>query len=427
MERGRMKTRIVMVLFTLLFVGVGLAGQLEDGWAAYNSGEYEKAYDLFFKAFRADPGSIDANFALGKAAYQKKKYSHALFAYDRVLLSEPKDQKALRGKADVLLALGQEEEARVEYTALLKMDISPSMRADINKKVSAIDAKNREVKLKGELSITAFYDDNINFGPSDFILGSVARDETAGIEVGVGISAEYDVGEKGGWQALGSASVLNSWLDSDTAQEARTIKLRAGVRKLKQRDLYEIVGRVEMVNYGHNSLVDIYGLDGAWLHAKTRDDYLITRVTVEHRDYDDGIDPNNNRDSIYMSVGETWKHFFENRRNTVSLSADIFTENARLDSNSNNGFRLGIEGERELAGGVIAYATGRFRLTNYEDATFGNPEREDQRWDLIVGARRRITKRCTLDLRHQYIRNDSNIAISDYNRHRTSLAAVFDF
>lgn len=422
-----MKTRIVIVLFALFFAGAGFAGQMEDGWSAYKSGDYEKAYDLFFKAFRADPANVNINFALGKAAYQKKKYSHALFAYDRVLFSDPQNKNAIQGKADVLMALGQEEEARATYASLLKMDLTPSVRNDIKKKVSAIDAKNREVKLKGELSITAFYDDNVNFGPSDFVAGAVARDETFGLEVGAGISAEYDVGEKGSWAAIGSASVLNSWLDSDTAQETRTTKLRGGARKLGQRDLYEAVGRVEMVRYGHDSLVDIYGIDGAWLHAKTRNDYLTTRATVEHRDYDSGVDPNNARDSFYIRVGETWKHFFENRRNTVSLSADVFKEEARQDSNSNNGLRLGIDGERELPGGIIAYAAGRFRLTNYEDAIGTNPEREDQRWDLIVGARRRITERCTLDLRHQYIRNDSNIATSDYNRHRTSLAAVFDF
>ena len=416
-----------MVLFSLLFVGVGFAGQIEDGWAAYEAGEYDRAYDLFFKVFRADPGDVDANFALAKAAYQKKKYSHALFAYDRVLFSDPTDKKALQGKADVLMALGQTDEARVEYAALLKMDVSQSVRAEIEKNLSALDSVKRELKLRGELSVTAFHDDNINFAPSDFVLGGIAQDETAGFEVGVGVSAEYDVGEKGAWQAIGSVSMRNSWLDSDAAQEVRTINLRAGARTRMDRNLYEVAGRVDAVNYGHDSLLDIYGVDGVWLHAKTRNDYLITRVTVEHRDYDEEIDPNNNRDSIYMRVGETWKHYFENRQNSISLSADIFTENARLDSNSNNGFGLGLAGERELGGGVVAYGNARFRLTNYEDATFGNPEREDERWDFVVGARRSITKRCTLDLRHQYIRNDSNIAFSDYNRHRTSLSAVFDF
>lgn len=422
-----MKTQISMVLLALLFAGAGFAGPMENGWAAYQSGDYEKAYDLFFKAFRTDPGNLKANLALGKAAYQKKKYSHALFAYDRVLFSDPKNKEAIRGKADALMALGQEEEARAEYASLLKMDLAPSVRKDIEKKASAIDAKNREVKLKGELSVTAFYDDNINFGPSDYVFGATAQDETFGIEAGAGISAEYDIGEKGSWAAIGSASMLNSWLDSDTAQETRISKLRAGARKLTQRDLYEAVGRIEMLRYGHDALVNIYGADGAWLHAKTGDDYLITRATLEYRDYDRGVDPNNNRDSYYMRIGETWKHFFDNRRNTVSLSADVFKEDASQNYNSNNGFRLGVDGERELPGGIIAYAAGRFRLTNYEDALGGNPEREDLRWDLIVGARRRITKHCMLDLRHQYIRNDSNIAISDYNRHRTSLAAVFDF
>jgi tetratricopeptide (TPR) repeat protein len=414
----------------LLVAGVDVrADLLESGWAAYNKGSYEEAYDLFSKAFRTDPGNVNINFALGEAAFQKKKYSHAVFAYDRVLMAEPGHQKARYGKARTLMALGQTNEARAEYATLLKSELDPAVRESAEAAMATIDHQPRELKLKGELSIAMFYDDNINFGPTDssYIFGANSRDETWGIEVGAGVSAEYDVGQKDGWVALGFASVLNSWLDSDSAQESRTTKLRAGAKKLGQRNLYEMAGRIEMITYGHDRLVNIYAVDGAWLHAKTRDDYLITRASIEHRDYDDAVDPNNDRDSIYLKAGETWKHFFANRKNNVELGAELFMEKAGLDSNSNRGLRLCIDGERELLGGIIAYAGGRYRLTNYEEPSAGASEREDNRFDFILGAKRRIAKNCTLDLRHQYIRNDSNIGISDYTRHRTSLTATFEF
>jgi tetratricopeptide (TPR) repeat protein len=406
------------------------ADLLEEGWAAYNQENYEQAYDLFSEAFRENPADVRANFALGEAAAKRGKYSHAVFAYDRVLMQEPAHQKARYGKANALLALGQEADARAEYAALLRMDLDPVVRERVAQTVKEIDGRNREVKLTGELSVSVFYDDNINFGPANdgtLVLPANQRDDAWGIEAGAGVRAEVDVGQKGGWTALGSASVLNSWHDSASAQELRTTKLRAGARKLEQRNLYEVSGRIEMLNYDHDSLVDIYGLDGVWLYAKTRDDYLITRVTIEHRDYDDGVDPDNDRDSIYLKAGQTWKHFFENRRNTLSLGADLFTEEAERDVWSNNGFRLRIDGERELPLGIVAYAGGRYRLTNYEDAFGTNPEREDHRFDLIVGARRQIAKNLSLDLRHQYIRNDSNVSVSDYKRHRTALTATLKF
>jgi hypothetical protein len=405
------------------------ADLLSDGWAAYNKGNYEEAYDLFSKAFRADPGSIDANLALGQAALKKGKYSHAIFAFDRILMLDPGHQKARSGKAEALMALGQTHDARMEYAQLLKGRLDPAERSRIKKSVAQIDRKSRQLKLKGEISVSVFYDDNINFGPADgtYVLPPNRQNATWGIEGGAAVSAEYDVGQEGSWVAVGSASVLNSWLDSDTAQEARTTKLRAGVRKVEQRNLYEIVPRLEMISYGHDPLVNIYAIDGAWLHARTRNDYLITRASLERRNYDDKIDPAHARDSIYFRAGETWKHFFENRRNTVAVGTEFFAEDARQEINSNNGFRLLVDGERELPAGVIGYVGGRYRLTNYKAAALGSSQREDNRWDFIIGAKRRLTENCMLDLRYQYIRNDSNLGVSDYNRNRISLTATVEF
>ena len=233
--------------------------------------------------------------------------------------------------------------------------------------------------------------------------------------------------DKRDWIAIGGVDLKNTWLDDDSAQEVTSAKVRAGARRLRQRDLLELSARAEKIIYGHEDLVDIYGLDGAWLYAKTKDDYLITRASIEHRDYDNGIDPNNQRDSIYLNIGETWKRFFDNRNNFVAGGVEIFIENARADVNSNKGLRLKIDGQRELDFGVIAYAGGRYRLSNYDDSTVGNPEREDERWDLLIGAKKQLTESWLIDLRYQYIRNDSNIANYDYDRQRTSLTATFKF
>lgn len=418
--------RLFASLSVALLIGQGVfADLLEDGWVAYNQGQYEEAYDLFSDAFRADPGNVNVNFAFGQAASKIGKYSHAIFAYDRILMADSGHQEARYAKAQALFALGQQSEARREYAVLLDSDLPPALRAQVEDAALQIDSESREVKIRGELSVGVVYDDNVNYGPVNGNLVGAAnqRDDAWGIEVGVGIAAEYDIGRKDNWMLVGAASMLNTWYDSAPEQETTTTTLRAGVRKVEQRDLYEVSGRIEMVDLGHDGLVDIYGIDSAWLHAKTPGDYLITRATVEHRDYDD----DGGRDSMYAMASETWKHFFDNRRNTASVGGELFIENARENFNSNSGFGLRVDGERELPLGIIGYVTGRYRLYNYQDAWGIDPEREDNRCDLIVGARRRIAKNCTLDLRHQYVRNDSNIGISDYKRHRTSLTATFKF
>lgn len=425
-----MKTGILTALCVLLLAATGAAGIMDDGWAAYQNGNYDKAYDLFSKAFRADPGNADINFALGEAARKKGKLSHAVFAYDRVLMADPDHAKARYGKAEALKALGQTDEARAELAALLDRPLDADLRRAAQQSISDIDGGERELDLQAELFVSMFYDDNINFGPTEAgLIVAAPKDEAVGLEAGVNVFGEYDVGRKGGWTAIGGISLRNTWLDDDSAQETASAKVRAGARRLRQRDLLEISARAEKILYGHDELVDIYGLDGAWLYAKTKDDYLITHASIEHRDFDAWVDPNNQRDSIYLKIGETWKHFFDNRNNRIALGAELFLEDALADYNSNRGLRLKADAQRELPFGVIAYIGGRCRLSDYADP---NPvvspnSRDDERWDLILGAKKQITEHWLLDLRHHYIRNDSNIANYDYERQRTSLTAIFEF
>jgi len=419
-------------------VAVAHAGLLEEGREAYRLGKYEEAYDLFSKAFREDPLSVEVNFLLGEAAWQKKKYSHAVFAYDRVLTAVPAHQKARYGKARALLALGQTEEARAEFNTLLAADLAPEVRAGLEGLVDQMDRLDDRWRLEGSVSIAMFYDDNVNFGPAEEVInvlnGTMALnpgstpDDAWGASVSVSGTASYDAGSRGGWVAIGGASLYSTFLDSASAQETLYARLFAGARHVQSDRITELTARYDRLDYGHDHLLDIYGLDAVHLRVLNRSNHLIGRLSVEHRDYDTDVS-NNGRDSIYTAAQAGWRHFFANRRNRIELTAGLFSDYAREEVNRNYGGLLKAGGEVELPFQIIGYASGQYRRAMYEDNMKGvfADAREDDQFDWITGVRRPVSRNWTVDLHHRFIRNDSNLGLYDYERRLVTLSATYKF
>jgi tetratricopeptide (TPR) repeat protein len=429
--------KICLLLMMVCCVGVH-AGLLEDGWAAYNSGNYEEAYDLFSQAFRQDPGSVPVNFALAEAAYQKKKYSHAVFAYDRVLEAAPNHQKARYGKARTLLALKQTDEARAEFAALLGQDLKPEVRESIQNVIGQMDQSVDPWRFEGMASLAFFYDDNVNFGPAEEVINTLSgtltlnnnssQNDAWGIGLTVGGTASYDAGEQGGWCGIGGATLYTTVMDDASAQETLYTRAFAGARRVQQDALTELTVRYDRMYYGHDHLLDVYGADAAYLKALDRNNHFLGRLSLEHRDFDTDAS-NNGRDSIYTAAKASWKHFFANRRDRTELTAGLFCENAHLQANSNYGILLKAGGEKDLGHDVTGYASLQMKMTDYSDnmkGTFAD-DRGDRQYAWTLGARRPFAKDWTVDLQYRYTRNDSNLGLYDYDRHLTALTITRKF
>ena len=417
------KWHAVFLCAATVLTGVAYGSELDAGLAAYKSGEYSKAYDLFSKAFREDPGSVEVNYALGQAAFKIEKYSHAIFAYDRVLMADPNNVKALLGKAKALQMLGQLEEAEEVYSLVASLTADDATRKEAREGVKAAGKGLPRFDLKTKASVSAIYDDNINFGPDNSLMPTFQSKETAGIEGIVDARASYDVGARKGWLLIGGASVYDSWYDVAPAQELADVRGYFGVRRMEQKSVLEAAARAEHLWYGEASLVDIYGSDLAYMKGVSASDWLITTASLEQRDYYSDFDASGARDSVHAQVGETWKHYFSNRNNNVGVGCDVMHEDAHSDTYTYLGYRLHLSGQVELPwAGVQAYAGGRYRKAKYDDSA-----RTDERWDLFVGARKKLSDQLGLGLEYLYVDNSSTKVQYDYARNRVALTATYEF
>lgn len=112
--------------------------QFATGQNYYEKGEYQKAYQVFFKLFENDPENLKINYHLGKAAFGMKDYEAAVMAFERVLILDPDAAKAKLELAKSYYRLGSRETAAQYFEEVLKSDLPQDVKNNIQEILTEI-------------------------------------------------------------------------------------------------------------------------------------------------------------------------------------------------------------------------------------------------------------------------------------------------
>ena len=111
-------TGILITIGIVLFspaAGTAASGHpdvFQQGLMYFDSGNFKDAYRLFLKAFKADPGDLNINFYLGRAAFESGNYEMALMAFERILIAQPESVRIKLEMARTFHRLGLRDSAR---------------------------------------------------------------------------------------------------------------------------------------------------------------------------------------------------------------------------------------------------------------------------------------------------------------------------
>jgi len=136
---------------------------LHQGERALEEGDCKPGFKLLRRAFHEDPGSIEINYSLGRAAYCCGNYEEALFAYERVLIIDPLHPLARLEKARTHLALGAKKKAKQELEDTLELDIPNDVYCQIKCLLTSLEAPRKHT-VTGMLSIGHTWDSNVTLG-----------------------------------------------------------------------------------------------------------------------------------------------------------------------------------------------------------------------------------------------------------------------
>lgn len=420
-----------------------LAPTFEEGQQALDLGDLDKAYVIFTRLVRDDPGNMKVRFAYGMVCYALKDYSRAQLAFDAVLQKDPQNDRARFELARTYFARNEMDLARLEFQKILDKNPSEGIRKQVVAYLSQTGS-GKKWMFFGRVDAGFVNDDNVNVGPSSrritispITYGTLYIDtldiqessqplSSQGYFGSVSFSSSYDLGGQGDWVMSADGAFYQNWLSDAEANESQYATLAVGMRKGWQSGMLQSPLTFSHITYGGDSLMDIYGVAPVVLysHPGMRDWQWITFAGAEMRDYTSLDD----RDSVYLSAGETVRHFFGGGRYSVAMGLSLFSEDADAAIYSNKGTIWTFAMDFSLPYDSAAYFRIRESKSDYNERETLAPEiRKDTQRQYTVGIGKRIYKGLAVDVNHQYTDNTSSFPLYQYDRNVTSVSMSYTF
>jgi tetratricopeptide (TPR) repeat protein len=148
----------------------------EQGRVYFDAGNYNRAYDLFLEAFKADPQNLDINFFLGRAAFEIGNYEMALMAFERILIAKPDSNRIKLEMARTYYRLGLRENARQLFEEVLESKPPETVARNIKAFLADIKKAERRHFFSGQLSTGLDRDDNVYAAPANDVVDTVVGD-----------------------------------------------------------------------------------------------------------------------------------------------------------------------------------------------------------------------------------------------------------
>lgn len=130
----------------------------------YNIGNYKRSYELFNKLFYKHNYNLNINYFLAQSAIKLGMYDEASIAFERVLIQNPRFNKARYDYARLLTKLKLNKEAKEEFNILLKENITDEIKKDVEKYLKYLNTKKKFTSNSATLILGGGYNTNVNNG-----------------------------------------------------------------------------------------------------------------------------------------------------------------------------------------------------------------------------------------------------------------------
>jgi len=148
----------------------------QQGLIYFDSGNYQDACNLFLKAFKADPGNLNLNFYLGRAAFEIGNYEMALMAFERILIAQPESVRIKLEMARTYYRLGLRENARQYFEAVLASNPPAAVGRNIEIFLADIDMAEKRHFFSGQIAAAIDWDDNVYVAPANDVVDTAIGD-----------------------------------------------------------------------------------------------------------------------------------------------------------------------------------------------------------------------------------------------------------
>lgn len=408
-----------------------------EATALHGAGKAEDAYRLLKPLEGTRAGDPAFDYALGVAAIDTNRLGEALIALQRVLAVEPTNAPARAELARAYALMGDVDTARAEFDTVVG---DPSIPDPVRQRFTGLIRKfDREIaggasELTGFFDIEGGWDSNINAAtdetsiilPAFAFLGPAALGGAA-VQQGEpfaqlqgGISASTPVDR----QTRLFGSMLASWrdnLESKFVDQGSFVGSAGIAHTLGNRDVISFAVQAQEFLLGGNSYRSSMGAIARYTMAMPGNAALSISGEYFRLNYDNNPLADSDRfgASLTYAGAQIFAGLGGGREQTRRPLADHLSH---IFLNAQAGGEFVVMDKLSVIGGVGV----EYRDHDGADPLFLSG-REDLRFDASLGLRVLLTDQMSLRPRVTYSRNESNLALYDYDRWTASAGLRFEF
>lgn len=437
---------IIAAAFLLANQAMAAPPDLDRAQALMKAGQANAAYTLLEPAEFEMAGNLDYDYLLGVAALDSDRPDKATLAFERVLAVDPAHYGARLDLARAYYALGDHERAGNEFTRIMQQNPPALARTIIEQYLAAIENHlNPGNRFAGYVEAAFGYDTNVNvasssatmyipiFGASFSLVSSnlAARDNymTLGGGGEITIPVRRDLS-----MFVGVDGKKRVNLEKD-AYNTDSIDGRIGVNIGRDRNTFRIALQKGSFYLDDKYNRDTTGLTGEWRHIPDpRNQFSMFGQYAQLRYDRDKLDNDLSANDIDQTIiGGGWLHALdEGGKNVLFGSLYAGNEHAveqiqRIDGDQDfAGFRAG--GQTRLNDSSSLFASAGYKYGRYSQRNLLFLDtRRDHQYDLNLGLIWSPAQNWTVRPQISYTRNDSNIAMNDYDRTDISATVRHEF
>ena len=403
-----------------------------------NAGDAAAAYQIGVDNSGELAGDPEFDYYFGLAATESGHAEQAVFAFERVLMQQPDNQRARLELARAQFMLGDDLTARKNFEDVLAAAPPPNVRKHIQLFLDRIDERLRHSQshVSGYAQLTLGSDSNINSATSNAgvdvpALGQVTLDGSSRKlsdqfrTVDAGIDWRYLLSKLSG--IFAAAAVKDQDNFGSNEFDTTELGIRAGVSHVIGKNRFEVPLQYQELLVDGNAFRRLTALSGEWSRPVTTDDQFSLFGQFGALRYPDQA----SRDVDLSLAGGSWTHYFAGGAVSTVGSAYYGDESAKSSVGKHNGrayYGLRLGAQWTFKAGQAVYAVAGAQKVDHAavDPVFAQT-RSDDFYQGTLGWNWRAGMHLSLRAEFQYYDNQSNIPLYAYDRAVTQLSLQYGF
>lgn len=384
-------------------------------------------------------GTAAFDFYYGIAATDSGHAGEGVLALERYLLNFPDSDIARVELARSYFALGDMVRAREEFETVLRGSPPAGTRATVERYVEAIRLRESRYQTTSQAWLEAGLgiDSNVNggvgsanisiptFGPVTVNASGVRKGDSFTHLAG-GAQISHPVAP--GVAVFGSAQAETKLHASEDRFDLLTMGAAGGVSVLRNENTYRATLSAQTLAVDNVRYRTASGVAGEWLHAL--DELRLTTLSGQYADlrYTGG---NEVRDANFLGATAAYRHaFVRNYQPVLDVSLNIGRED-----NQRNRADLGRDtwGARVTVAATPAQSWGVSAGITYQGSRYGEADpllltrRKDHYLGVDLSTTYLVSRQFSVRAELIFARNDSNIALFEYDRRMAMIKARYEF